>query len=174
MKALEEIGIEKGIKYVFTTIVLCFLKLMIFSSCRIFFLRLLGVKIGKDCVIHSIKLFNCYRKGFRALQIGDQCFIGDDTMIDLADKVIIGNKVTIAERVTILTHTNVGYTDHPLQKHFPSFSKSVVFESDSFVGTNATILAGVQVGTHSVIGAGSLVNKDVSPYTVVGGVPAKV
>ncbi|MDD5529670.1 MAG: acyltransferase [bacterium] len=173
MRALEEIGIGKGIKYIFTTIALCIFKLMIFSPCRVFFLRLLGVKIGKHCVINSVKFINCYRKGFRGLTIGDECFIGDEAMIDLADKVDIGNKVTISARVTILTHTNVGYKDHPLQKFFPSFSNPVVIKPGSFIGINSTILSGVEIGECSFIGACSLVNKKVESYTMVAGVPAK-
>jgi acetyltransferase-like isoleucine patch superfamily enzyme len=174
MKALEEIGIWKAVKYVFTTIALCVFKLMIFSPCKIFFLRLLGVRIGKHCVINSVKFINCYRKGFRGLTIGDECFIGDDVMIDLADEVHIGDKVTIAARVTLLTHTNVGYRSHPLQQFFPSFSKPVIIKSGSFIGINSTIFPGIEVGECAFIGACSMVNKNVESYTMVAGIPAKI
>ncbi|MDD2890740.1 MAG: acyltransferase [bacterium] len=174
MKALKEIGIWKGIKYIFTTIALCILKLMIFSPCRIFFLRLLGVRIGKHCVINSIKFFNCYRRGFRGLSIGNECFLGEDIMIDLANEVHIGDKVSIGARVIIMTHINVGYKDHPLQKFFPCSSKPVIIKSGSFIGVNSTILSGVEVGECAFIGACSMVSKNVESYTMVAGIPAKI
>ena len=50
--------------------------------------------------------------------------------------------MTLAERVLVLTHTNVGYADHPLQAHFPAMAAPVVIERGSFVGANVTILPG--------------------------------
>lgn len=174
MKALKEIGFKKAVKFFFTSLALVFYRAMIFPPMRVAFLRLLGAKIGKDCVIHSVNFFNCYRTGFTGFYVGDKCFIGDECLIDLADKVIFEDNVTVSERVTILTHTNVGYRDHPLQKYFTAFCKKVVIRRGAFIGVNATILPGVEVGECAVVGACSLVNKNVSPYTVVGGIPARV
>ena len=66
---------------------------------------------------------NCYRTGFKGLEIGNDCFVGDDSLIDLADQVILADQVTLAERVTVLTYTNIGYEDHPLQRYYLSFTK---------------------------------------------------
>ena len=87
---------------------------------------------------------------------------------------MIDENVTIAERVTILTHLNVGYEGHPLQKYFPSKSLPTFLAEGCFIGTNSTILCGVNIGKFSFVAAGSLVNKDVPDKTLVGGVPAKV
>jgi len=173
LKAFGEIGIRRAIRFGAGTILLVSFRLMIFPPLRTLFLRLVGVKIGKNVTIHSVKFFNVYRGGFPGLSIGDNCFLGDEVLIDLADDITLEDDVTLAERVTILTHVNVGFRDHPLQTYFPSYSKGVVLKSGCFVGTNATILPGVTVGECGFVGAGAVVREDVSPYHVVGGVPAR-
>jgi maltose O-acetyltransferase len=173
LKALQEIGIKKALKFAAGTLLLVLFRMMIFPPLRTAFLRSIGARIGKNVTIHSVRFFNHYRGGFKGLQIGDNCFIGDDALIDLADEVVLHDDVTLAERVTILTHVNVGYEDHPLQKHFPSYSKGVSLQRGSFVGTNATILPGVTVGECGFVAAGAVVREDVAAYHVVGGVPAK-
>jgi maltose O-acetyltransferase len=134
----------------------------------------LGAEIGKGTIIHETSFFNLYRLGFRGLKIGKKCFIGNECMLDLADKIILKDNVTLAERVIILTHMNVGYLDHSLQKHFPKFSKPVLIEEDSFIGTGSIILPGLKIGKNSLIAAGSIVIKDVPRNVVVGGNPAKI
>ena len=173
MKALREIGIRRAISFVAGTIVLVSFRLMIFPPLRTGLLRLVGVRVGKNTIIQAIKFFNVYRRGFAGLSIGDNCFMGDDSLIDLADEIVLEDEVTLAERVTVLTHVNVGYRDHPLQRHFPSYSKRVVFRRGCFVGTNVTILPGVTVGECAFVAAGAVVTGDVPPSHVVGGVPAR-
>lgn len=174
MKAMREIGVKKTFIFGFVTILMVFYKLMIFPQLRVYYLRILGAKIGRNVVIHNVNFFNYYRTGFKGIKMGNDCFIGDDSLIDLADEVIIYDSVTIAERVTILTHTNVGYRDHPLQKYFTSNSKPVTLKYGSFIGTNVTILPGVKIGEYSFVAAGSVVTKNIPAYSLVGGVPARV
>jgi putative colanic acid biosynthesis acetyltransferase WcaF len=173
MKALKEIGIRKAIKFGILTLGMIFYKMMIYPQMRVIFLKILGAKIGKNVIIHNVKFFNYYRKGFKGLSIGDNSFLGNETMIDLADKVSIENYVTLAERVLILTHTNVGYKEHPLQKFFPSFSKPVIIERGSFIGANVTILPGCNIKECSFIAAGSVVTKDTASFSLYAGTPAK-
>ena len=73
----------------------------------------------------------------------------------------------------ILTHTNVGYRDHPLQAHFPPMSGPVTIRRGSFVGAAVTILPGLTIGPEAFVAAGSVVTADVPPRTVVAGVPAR-
>jgi hypothetical protein len=81
---------------------------------------------------------------------------------------------SLAERVMILTHTNVGYRDHPLQAHFPARAAPVVVETGAFLGAGCIVLPGVRVGSRAFVAAGSVVNADVTAGTLVAGVPARV
>ena len=179
MKALKEMNAEKVIKFAVFGILLTIYHLLIdhifnIPQARKIFLQLLGVTIDKDSILMNVQFFNWHRKGPKGLQIGKDCFIGDETLIDLYDNVVLEDQVTIAQRVTILTHLNVGYRDHPLQKYFPKFSKPVSFKNDCVVGAGAIILPGVTVGELSFIAAGSVVTKNVPTRTLVAGVPAKI
>lgn len=174
MKALKEIGIQKALKFICYTLLLIIFKLLVFPHLRILFLRIFGVKSGKNVILHSITFINCYQHGFKGFQLGHDCFIGDEALIDLSDQIILGDQVTLADRVTIWTHTNVGYADHPLQSHYPASTEPVVIERGSFIGVNATILPGVTIGPCAAVEPGSVVVESVAPYTVVEGNPAKV
>jgi acetyltransferase-like isoleucine patch superfamily enzyme len=140
---------------------------------RAFILRIFGSRIGRHARVQNISFINYYKDGFRNFDVGDNVFVGVETMVDLAEKVIIGHNTTIAERVVILTHTNVGYDDHPLKELFPDKYAQVTIGNGVFIGAGALIMPGVTIGDKSVVGAMSLVLKDVAAGTVVAGVPAK-
>lgn len=174
MKAIHEIGLKKIVRFTFLTISLSFFRILIFPPLRAWALRLFGAQLGTNVVVHEVKFFNYYRVGFPGLTIGSNCFIGDDTLVDLADRVTLDDDVTLAERVTVLTHINVGYKDHPLQKLFPAKTQAVHFARGAFIGANVTILPGIQIGECSFVAAGSVVTQDVPAWTLVGGVPARL
>jgi len=174
LKALREIGFGKALRYGCFTLLMVLYRAMIFPQLRVLFLRILGAKIGSNVIVHRTAFFNGYHAGFRELRIGSDCFIGDDCLIDLYEGVVMADSVTLAERVLILTHTNVGYRNHPLQGHFPPVAKPVSLKHGSFIGANATILPGVEVGECAFVAAGSVVTEDVPEWTLVGGVPARV
>jgi acetyltransferase-like isoleucine patch superfamily enzyme len=148
-------------------------RLALFPQLRAAWLRLLGARIGRRTILHDVRFFNLYRRGLAGLAIGDECFVGDECLLDLAEGVILQSRVTLAERVLVLTHTNVGYRDHPLQAHFPAMAAPVVVEAGSFLGASVTVLPGVRVGAQSFVAAGSVVTQDVAPRTLVAGVPAR-
>jgi len=174
MKAIKEIGFKILIKFCLFTVVQAFYGLLIIPPFRKYFLIFWGAKVGKNSILMGVKFFNWHYGGPGFLKIGNECFIGDETLIDLYNQVHVDDQVTIAQRVTVLTHQNVGYKDHPLQKHFPKFSKTVVFKKGSVVGAGSIILPGVVVGKESFVAAGSVVTKNVPARTLVGGVPAKI
>lgn len=94
-------------------------------------------------------------------------------------KIIIKGNCAIAEHLTIHTGNHariVGkfVTDITEENKPKGFDKDVIIEKDVWIGANVTILAGVHVGRGATIAAGAVVNKDVPPYSIVGGVPVKV
>ena len=94
-------------------------------------------------------------------------------------KFIVKKNTAIAERLSVHTgnHAVISgkfITDITEDIKPKGFDKDVIVESDVWIGCNVTLLAGVHIGRGAVIAAGSVVNKDVPPYAIVGGVPAKL
>jgi acetyltransferase-like isoleucine patch superfamily enzyme len=174
MKAADEIGWGRLFRFAFFTLAMVPYRLALVPPVRKLWLRLLGARIGKRTILHDVRFFNLYRRGFAGLEIGNDCFVGDECLFDLAEGIRFEDHVTLAERVVILTHTNVGYRDHPLQVHFPPMAAPVVIRHGSFVAANVTILPGLAIGPRAFVAAGSVVTKDVPEGTVVAGVPARV
>lgn len=99
-------------------------------------------------------------------------------------RLVIGNYVSIAQHVSFLLdveHHIDTVSTFPFKVKIvgsekdEAFSKGdIVIEDDVWIGYGATILSGVHIGQGAVIAAGAVVTKDVPPYAIVGGVPAKV
>ncbi len=129
-----------------------------------------GAVIGKDTDIETPLLFhNCI--DYKNLIIGNNCHIGKNCFFDLREMVTIENNVVISMQTTILTHQD--FTKSRLSRLYPSKSKAVFIKNDSYVGANSIILMGVTLSEGSFVAAGSVVVKDVEPFKMVGGVPAK-
>ncbi|OQW49270.1 MAG: hypothetical protein A4S09_12195 [Proteobacteria bacterium SG_bin7] len=174
MKALQEIGPTQAFCYFYRTLLYVIFRALPFPQFRSLFLRLCGVKLGKNCVVHNIRFMNLHRGGFKNLSMGDDCFLGGEVLLDLATQIRLGNQVTLAERTLIMTHMNVGYKDHPLQKEFRSRVGPVSIDNASFIGAGSIILEGIKIGPKSFIGAGSLVSGDVSGNSFWAGNPARI
>ena len=173
MKALAEIGLARAARFGFFTLAMVPYRLALVPQLRAPWLRLLGARIGRRAILHDVRFFNLYRRGLPGLVIGDDCFLGDECLLDLAEGLTLERQVTLAERVLVLTHTNVGYADHPLQPHFPAQAAPVVIEQGAFLGANVTVLPGLRIGSQAFVAAGSVVTADVPPRTLVAGVPAR-
>lgn len=109
--------------------------------------------------------------------VGD-VLIGDRTRIGLGNVVIgpvkIGNDVMFAQNV-VLSGLNHSYEDVSIPPSLQKVSTDpIVVEDEVWIGANAVITAGVTIGKHSVVAAGSVVVKDVPPYSVVAGNPGKI
>ena len=173
MKALHEIGLGRALRFGLFTLAMVPYRVALFPPLRALWLRLLGAKVGRRTILHDVRFFNLYRRGLGGLRIGEDCFVGDECLLDLAEEIRLEDHVTLAERVLILTHTNVGYRDHPLQARFPPVAAPVTIRRGSFVGAAVTILPGLTIGPEAFVAAGSVVTADVPPRTVVAGVPAR-
>ncbi len=133
------------------------------------YLRMQGAKVGKSIT---------YYPGIR-INPAKNITLGDH--VDLAWGVIIttGGEVEIGDRSLIGYRTLISSANHNIPKN-----KGRIFESghtpekvsigkDVWIGGNSVIVAGVSIGEGAIIGAGSVVTKDVEPFTIVAGVPAK-
>ena len=95
-------------------------------------------------------------------------------------RVIIGNFVAVAPEVTFITgdHNSKVVGNYILENQKDTscteFDKDIVIEDDVWIGTRCIILKGVTIHEGAIVGAGSIVTKDVPPYTIVAGNPAKV
>lgn len=132
---------------------------------------------GKNVYLSS----NCTYSGIKNIYIGDNAVIdGGAVFLTTRAKLIIGDDFMCGPRVTIITGDHridiPGRTMRSIREDekLPENDQDVVIENDVWVGANAIILKGVTIGTGSVICAGAVVTKDVPPYSIVGGVPAKV
>jgi maltose O-acetyltransferase len=173
VKALDEIGFRRAARFLFFTSMMVPYRVALLPPLRRLWLRLLGARIGRRAILHDVRFFNLYRRGLAGLDIGDECFLGDECLLDLAESIVLERQVTLAERVVVLTHLNVGYADHPLQASFPASAAGVRILAGSFVGANTTILAGRTIGPRAFVAAGSVVTEDVPADTLVAGVPAR-
>jgi len=112
---------------------------------------------------------------WRGVIIGERVFIGTEVFIDDATPhlIKINDDVTIIARSAIL-----GHAYYP--KHFSKIlknsnaNKKTVIGRGVYIGFGCTVLPGVMIGDYAIIGAGSMVTKDIPPYSVAMGVPAKV
>lgn len=111
--------------------------------------------------------------------VGDDVFIGRDCWLSApAARISIGSKVMLAPQVAIVTGDHrwdvVGVPMFDVHEKRAEDDQDVTIEDDVWIGFRAVILKGVTVGRGSVIGACSVVTRDIPPYSVVAGVPAKV
>ncbi|VVA43452.1 Acyltransferase [Candidatus Roizmanbacteria bacterium] len=133
--------------------------------CRRFFYRLAGIKIGKGSTIHMKARFYDPRN----IVIGEDSIIGEGVVLDGRDLLSIGSHVDIATDVMIYN------SQHDVnQENFVATSAPVKVEDYVFIGPRVIVLPGVIIGRGAIVGAGAVVTKDVPPYAMVGGVPAKI
>jgi maltose O-acetyltransferase len=102
------------------------------------------------------------------LTIGRGTTIDQGARLDGRGGLTIGEAVSIAPDVYLLT------ADHdPQSPDFAGRTAPIVVEDHAWLGTRAMVLPGVRIGRGAVVAAGAVVSRDVPPYTIVGGVPAK-
>jgi acetyltransferase-like isoleucine patch superfamily enzyme len=138
-----------------------------FNSLRIFILKNI-ISIGNKTVIQS-----GFRFGLKeTLIIGSNCEINENVYIQSA---VIGNFVLIAQNVSLLATThNFRKKDVPIIQQGFTKNNPVIVEDDVWIGRNVIVLPGIRLGKGAIVGAGAVVTKDVSSYSIVGGIPAKI
>lgn len=119
--------------------------------------------------------------------IGDYGFIGQNTRIWSAKKITIGNRVLISHNVNI--HDQISHPMSSIERHLDFkfiietgrlrsenniMEKEVIIEDDVWIGFGSSVMKGVRIGKGAVVGAYSMVTKDIPPFAVVVGNPARV
>lgn len=108
------------------------------------------------------------------LIIGDNVNIGQNCHITLAERIEIESDVVCTARVTITDISHVADDKNLAILNQGIVTKPVKICKGAFIGNNATILPGVTVGEHAIVGAGAVVTKDVPNYATVVGIPARL
>lgn len=133
------------------------------------FLKLNGAKIGRGCTFYP----RVWIAPGRGLVLGDNVDLALDVLITTGGGVEIGDRSLIGYRAQIIS------ANHEIPKDYGRIFRSghvkamVTIGKDVWVGGNSMILPGVTIGDGAVVAGGSVVSKDVPPYTIVGGIPAK-
>lgn len=134
-----------------------------------------NIRIFKDCILatHPNDLHPT-----PSLTIGDNCEIGECTHITCANGITIGNNLLTGRRCTITDNSHGSSTLEDM--HLPPLSRKIVSKGEVnignnvWLGDNVVVLPGVSIGDGAIIGASSVVSKDIPAYAVACGIPAKV
>lgn len=125
--------------------------------------------LGDDSTIEDFATLN---NGVGAIHIGNRTRIGIACV--LIGPVSIGNDVMLAQNI-VISGLNHSYENiHIPISQQPCTTAEIVVEDEVWIGANAVITAGVRIGKHSVVAAGSVVTKNIPPFSIAVGNPARV
>ena len=146
------------------------------SRYTISILKYYGANIGERVRIQSPLIIHNAETNlpiYANLTIGDDCYVGRGCIFDLMGAITIGNKVTISHRAVFNTHTHAGKS--PIGGEILSTSIGDLIINDGvYIGSNVTILESVEIGHNTIVGACSLVNRDLPGYVIAFGVPSRI
>jgi len=129
-----------------------------------------SIRIGEHCEIHRHALLRTYGGEIR---IGSHCSVNPFCVLYGHGGLTIGDHVRIAAHVVLVPmNHNFDRLDVPISQQGVS-TKGITIGNDVWIGAGACVLDGVRIGDGAVVAAGAVVNADVAPRDIVGGVPAK-
>jgi serine acetyltransferase len=136
-----------------------------------------GVRIGKRTVLAAHSTYNGIKYN-PSIEIGNNVNIGQDSNISCINNIKIANNVLIGRKVMINDNSHGVFErnmlDIPPRLRPLSSKGSITIDENVWIGEMVCILSGVHIGRGSIIGAGSIVTKDVPPYSLAAGIPAKI
>jgi len=130
-----------------------------------------NVSLGKRCRLGMETELRTMEEGH--IRLGDDTRINRGCTLTSYSEIFIGNFTIIGEYVSI-RDANHGMDPGQPMRYQPHRSAPIRIGRDVWIGRGCCILAGVEVGEGTVVGANSVVNKDLPPFSIAGGVPAKV
>lgn len=137
---------------------------------RLGFLRWVGAQVGDGCIIAT----HVHLVEPRKLEMRSRASVSPNAILDCRGTLFIGEATMIGIHAIVLTSSHrFGRTDIPMRDQGMSVWP-VRIEDDVWIGARAVVLPGVTIGRGSIIAAGAVVTRDVPPYSIAGGVPAKV
>ncbi|MDD5053074.1 MAG: acyltransferase [Sulfuricurvum sp.] len=141
----------------------------LFYYVRYFFVKRIIKCCGSDVVVKN----NCYFGNGRRLSVGNRSQLGQNSK--LSGKITIGDDVLMGPDV-IMMATSHAYSkvEIPINQQGDTEEKEINIGNDVWIGTRVIILPGIKIGSHSIIGAGSVVTKSFSKYSIIAGNPAKL
>ena len=122
--------------------------------------------ILKDAVIGSHCNINCHTFIENDVVVGDR--------VTIKSGVYLWDGITVKDDVFIGPHVSFVNDKYPKSKKYPEIFQKTLVGKGASIGANATIMGGLVIGEYAMIGAGSVVTKDVPPYALVYGNPAKI
>jgi acetyltransferase-like isoleucine patch superfamily enzyme len=125
-----------------------------------------NVKIGKDCLLQDAVYLRAGTEG--KITLGDRAAINSFARLFGHGSIEIGEDAQIGPGCLITT------TDHNIYENLEASFRKVTIGKRAWIGANVTVLPGISIGDYAVVGAGSVVTRDVPAYSVVVGVPARV
>lgn len=148
------------------------------EGCEIVGLSKRGVVFGRRCTVGrfaTIRPTNVLvDEPGEGLRVGDHSNIGAYAYIGCSGYIEVGNNVMMGPRVTLLAENHlIGRVDVPMIRQGVE-RKILSIADDCWLGAGCIVMAGVQIGRGAVVAAGAVVTRDVPPYSVVAGVPARV
>jgi acetyltransferase-like isoleucine patch superfamily enzyme len=158
-------------------------ELMEFYGCKgkLGVLRL-SVRLVKSWVLQSlaskspIPALTVRLQRARGVKIGRHVFMGTGVEIDMLypHLVTIEDYVSIGNRSMIFAHSNPTFSKDIKEHYYPRFVAPVHIKRGAWIAPANIVMAGITIGENSVVGCGSVVTKDVEPFAVVGGAPARL
>ncbi|WDP90548.1 MAG: acyltransferase [Desulfobacter sp.] len=130
-----------------------------------------AIKIGDFSEVHE----DCVLRTFQGfIYIGKKCSLNRHCYLLGSGGITIGNMVRIGPRVNLITNNHIfKERDRPIMEQGESHAP-INIKDDVWIGANATILPGVAIPQGCIVAAGAVVTKSIPPFSIVGGVPAKV
>jgi acetyltransferase-like isoleucine patch superfamily enzyme len=129
------------------------------------------ITLGNNVTLNQYVLLQANGNGY--ININDNTEINNFTIINSGGKIEIGTNVLIGPRVNIIAYShNFGDKNKSIKSQGCNID-DIIIEDDVWIGANCTILAGVKISKGAIIGANSLVNKDIDSYSINVGTPSK-